>query len=378
MKKRFVIIILLCVFTASVLANYERIMLMIPTDFSDTKMVYTDDGITRYYYNLLSNDAKIAYTNILNAIREHPDEIEIPELNDEDFHAMFCALSYDNPELLCMKKESQIIIRGAKAYFVPQYFESASACEAHRTALESEVRGILSRVTENMDVYDRELFFHDIVCESVSYVEEADAGYTAYDALVTGEAVCEGYSRAMQLLLNRVGISNYLVTGTGVDSDGTSEGHMWNVVTLYGKNYYLDVTWDDSDSEELSRYSHTYFNVTSADIQKNHLEIYPENNNCVSTEYNYFVRQGLFASHYNASTENLIVREIQEAVQRNDNTFELRFAESSAFDAAVSALIDDGRISELARRATRRSAFKYESVLYVLDEDLLTLQFAFC
>ena len=91
------------------------------------------------YYNTLSAEGKVAYTVILDTIREHPERIEIPQLNDADFHEMFCALSYDNPELLCMTNESQIVMRGAKAYFVPQYCEELSVCESHRNDLENAV-----------------------------------------------------------------------------------------------------------------------------------------------------------------------------------------------------------------------------------------------
>lgn len=380
MKKRRVFIAVLAVAVCIVAAvNFSRILQKLPTDFSDTQMIYDADGRTRYYYNTLSADGKVAYTIILNTIREHPEKIEIPQLNDTDFHEMFCALSYDNPELLCMTNESQILVRGAKAYFVPKYCEELSVCELHRNDLEIAVNKILSGITNNMDAYDKELYFHDVICEKVIYTPDSNniKGYSAYDALVQGEAVCEGYSRSIQLLLNRVGISNYLVTGTGVDSDGTSEGHMWNVVTLQGENYYLDVTWDDMDEEDVTRYNHTYFNVTSADIAKSHTDIQPVNNYCTATAYNYFVRQNLYIPKYDANAKALLVREIREAAKNGSDAFEVRFANSTAYETAVADLIEDGEISALVHKAEHNATRNYQSVMYVRDADMFTLQFSF-
>lgn len=378
-KKRLLIAALLVAVIAVGAVNLSRTLRTIPTDFSKIKMIYASDGVSRYYYDTLSEDSKVAYTLILNSIRKHPKEVEIPQLSEADFHEMFCALSYDNPELLCLTNESQIVFRGAKAYFVPQYFEEADACEARRQTLETAVNTILSGVRTDMDAFEKELYFHDVICENTVYTpNSSDAvGYSAYDALVEGRAVCEGYSRAMQLLMTRVGIPNYLVTGVGADADGTSEGHMWNVVTIQGENYYLDVTWDDMDKDNDNRYNHTYFNVTSADIQSNHLEIQPDNNNCTATAFNYFVRQDLYIEKYNAEAETLLIREIQKTGEKDAHSFEVRFADRKAYESAVSALIDNGGISELVQRATRRTGVHYENVIYVRDEDMLTLQIAF-
>lgn len=379
MKKGRIIIAILAVGLCVVGAiNFSRTLRMMPTDFSKTQMTYDSDGVARYYYQTLSDDGKVAYTLILNAIREHPEEIEIPQLNDTDFHKMFCALSYDNPDLLCMKNESRIVVRGAKAYFIPQYYEMAESCEARHKALEDAVNKILSGITPHMDAFDKELYFHDVICERTVYMSDNgdSAGYSAYDALVQGCAVCEGYSRSMQLLLNCVGIPNYLVTGTTVETDNSSEGHMWNVVTIQGENYYLDVTWDDMEEND-NRYSHTYFNVTSADLAKNHFDIQPENNNCTATANNYFVRQDLYISKYNADAKNLFIREIQKVNETDSQGFEIRFSDSKVFHDAISNLIDDGEISNLVHKAIRDTDMRYESVLYVRDDDMLTLQIAF-
>ena len=84
--------------------------------------------------------------------------------------------------------------------------------------------------------YEKELFFHDYLIEHCAYHEDTGnwQAYTAAGALLNGKAVCEGYSRAFQLLLNQEGIDNYLMTGSARDPSGRVDGHMWNLITLDG------------------------------------------------------------------------------------------------------------------------------------------------
>lgn len=379
MKKVLVgllVIFLFCGLTA--LRYREQIRQWIPTDFSDTELAQAPDGVTRYYYDALSQDGKIAYTVILSQIREHPQEIEIPELGDFDFHQMFYALSYDNPELLCITNESQIVMRGAKAYFVPQYAEDAATCEAHRAETEQAAQAILRGVTQEMSDYDKELYLHDTLCALLAYEHaDDDVGYNTYDALVLGRAVCEGYARSMQLLLNRVQIPNYLVTGIGVDLDGKTEGHMWNVVTIGGQNYYLDATWDDLDAEEISRFGHSFFNVSEQMIAANHLNIAPQDNNCVATDANFYVTENLLFAQYNAATQTALSAEILKADQTGTDTIEFRFTDASVYQTALEDLFENHKISDLIESADRKLIHKYESAIYVQDDEMLTVQITF-
>ena len=58
MKKWLAIPVVLILLVLAVALNYDRTALLIPTDFSDTEMVFESDGSTRYYYDTLSDDGK--------------------------------------------------------------------------------------------------------------------------------------------------------------------------------------------------------------------------------------------------------------------------------------------------------------------------------
>ncbi len=185
----------------------------------------------------------------------------------------------------------------------PSYLVSRSVAEQMKGALESAVNEITSAVTAT-DPYEIELQLHDLLCQRVEYsTDPADSMiYSAYGAIVNGKALCEGYSRAMQLLLGRFGITSVTVTGMG-----GGEGHMWNAVNLHGEWYHLDVTWNDTKGDTVS---HEYFNLSDSAIlldhtfSKNYYEFAPEELSggtvsfnihrpvCENTEYNYFNRSG--------------------------------------------------------------------------------------
>ena len=77
--------------------------------------------------------------------------------------------------------------------------------------------------------------------------------YTAYGALIEGNAVCQGYTEAMALFLDRLNVTNYRIR---------SGSHAWNALYLDDHWYHLDVTWDDPVMEDGSNYlQYTYYLV---------------------------------------------------------------------------------------------------------------------
>ncbi len=85
----------------------------------------------------------------------------------------------------------------------------------------------------NHTSYDEE---HAHIIETHSNKQPTYLSNTAYGTLIDGKAICGGYSDAMAVFLNRLGIDNYKIS---------SSNHVWNYVKLDGKWYHLDLTWDD-------------------------------------------------------------------------------------------------------------------------------------
>ena len=104
-------------------------------------------------------------------------------------------------------------------------------------------------ITDNMTTEEKIRAFHNYIIDNTSYDEERSVeiksntitslkhpSNTAYGPLFTGKAICGGYTDAMALFLDKLGLKNYKVS---------SEKHIWNLVEIDGKWKHLDLTWDD-------------------------------------------------------------------------------------------------------------------------------------
>ena len=69
---------------------------------------------------------------------------------------------------------------------------------------------------------------------------------TAVGALRDNTAICGGYSNALKLLFEKVGIPCYNVTGSYY-----RENHMWNIARLDGEWLWFDATSDCGISAEF-------------------------------------------------------------------------------------------------------------------------------
>ena len=149
---------------------------------------------------------------------------------------------------------------------IPNYLLSGDALTNAKIQFEEAIARILADLPQTTSEWDRELAIHDALAARVTYVEGTHA-HDAYGALVLGEAVCEGYAEALQVLYHRVGLQSLLVLGESINpSSGAPEGHAWNMVRINGKYYHVDLTWNDQGSTLY----HAYFNLTDARIREDH------------------------------------------------------------------------------------------------------------
>ena len=231
-------------------------------------------------YSALSTDEKTIYNALLSASNKMESSwIDITvggKVTSREISLVFHSLETDHPELFWLPSQYYIKFAANKVSFLfvgedidntPEsstYLIKKSQKDSMVASLRAEVEEIKSLVTAT-DPYEIELQLHDILCERVKYSSSETNDpmlWTAYGALVNGLAVCEGYSRAYQLLLYEFGINATLATGVA-----NGEGHMWNIVNINGSNYHVDVTWDDN--EETIPF-HIYFNLTDSEITATH------------------------------------------------------------------------------------------------------------
>lgn len=313
---------------------------------------YESEFRNQWQYRYLSVDEKACYGAIYTALTdgfkqdetvtiedtaeaEYGVSIPLPQpLQDkQQASRVYNAFFRDNPRFFYVS--NRYGLNGRLAGGEPRYDTllltftmDAAARQTAAKKLDEAADTLLKDLPQTDDEYIAELAIHDRLAAACTYHTAAaqsnseDAyphAYTAYGALVEGRAVCEGYSRAMQLLLHRVGIPCTLVTGQAKE---TGEEHMWNLVTVNGRNYHLDVTWDDS--EDIL--THTFMNLSTARLQESH-DIGEDQlgiDTCTATEDDYFQRSGTYIDTYHRED---IAKAIAAVLLTDTDTVELRFAQ---------------------------------------------------
>lgn len=161
-------------------------------------------------------------------------------------------------------------------YIMPGFrkgFETYEERANMKQALDSKVNAIVNQAKQYQTAYEQLQFLNTWLCDNNTYNDDAVSGdMEAYQRNVSGAPwssvgailsssgksvgpVCEGYSRALQLLGSKLGIN-----ATVVVSD--SGNHMWNNVQ-YGTHWTgIDVTWNDTGSSRTAYFCTTVNNMT--------------------------------------------------------------------------------------------------------------------
>ncbi len=275
------------------------------------------EGSKPLTYTSLTNGQQKIYRILLTAVTKRSTEI-IPlggvatadtEQRHTDIVVAFRALSADHPEIFWMPQGYASSAEGSVITFVTDDFDYYTVTQAQLDTMKTQLDAVVQKVTAEASKlssrFEKEVYLHDYLCENVVYDYTFSSGnmaYTAYGALVNGVAVCEGYSRAMQLLCDEIGIPCALVYGNSKGYD-----HMWNVIDPGDGWYHLDVTWDDTVISNNNYTRYAYFNLTEKQIQLEHTlaDIVEQGRNyasldsfnlktysCVSESYNYFIKKG--------------------------------------------------------------------------------------
>ena len=172
---------------------------------------------------------------------ERLDASEVDEAVDRIFR---CVLG-DHPEIFYVDGYSCTkYMQGDKIVsveFSGSYTMDQEAALGYRDAIEESAQAILAGIERDSGDYEKVKYVYETIVCGTDYDLEASDNQNIYSVFVNHRSVCQGYAKATQYLLNRLGVECTLVLGT-VD---TGEGHAWNLVKVDGDYYYVDTTWGD-------------------------------------------------------------------------------------------------------------------------------------
>ncbi|MBR2047221.1 MAG: S-layer homology domain-containing protein [Oscillospiraceae bacterium] len=131
--------------------------------------------------------------------------------------------------------------------FYPLYHTSA----LEEAWVEMAIDWVLEELNlDGLSDFEKALRIYQFIEQSVEYETENSFfnGYTAFEALCEGTAVCQGYASLLYRMLLEVGIDCRCITGLAAGP------HAWNIIGLDGLYYYADATKDSSASNKALYY----------------------------------------------------------------------------------------------------------------------------
>lgn len=159
----------------------------------------------------------------------------------------------------------------------PSYRMTGKELETARADCAKRLDQICAGVDEIWSDFEIALYLHDYLCLHYAY----DTTYQIYDMytfLTEGRGVCQAYTLTYIALLARYGIASDVAVSTDMN-------HIWNVITLGGQAYHVDVTWDDPVPNTEGRALHENFLRSDAGIETTGHYAWSSDAACTSDAY---------------------------------------------------------------------------------------------
>ena len=224
------------------------------------------------------------------------------------------------------------------------YVYTKSEAQQKQKETEAKADRILAGISSSAGDYEKAKYIYEQLVYTTQYPETvpnySDATAYLWDitgVFLRGTAVCEGYSRAYQYLMNRVGLQCMVRQG-----NANGEAHMWNVACIEGSWVQTDATWGDPiiSGRDPKYISYEYLNITDAQMKTNHTyAAEPYGHACTDGTKSYFVKENLyFTSFKKAAIEAKLREQLRAAVSEKRATVQLRFSTQALYDQAASEL----------------------------------------
>ena len=265
------------------------------TDNDDSNSV----NYNRFFYAQLDSKAKVIYNQIysnMDKFKTGSEKIEFEYSEDISnyFQSAWDAFLMDNPE--CFYIDTQKIsfitktskrLLGKKRYIYtiePQegktyFIDSFQSQENVKDAINA-INILASQLVNNATGtrQNKIKYIHDYIIANTDYDQTNSTNDSnIYGTLIEKKAVCEGYAKTFQFLMNELNIPCILVYGIAQTDEEKSEFHAWNYVMLDNQKWYaIDTTWDDpivigggkiSDAKK-----HEFYLLGSTNFFKTHTE----------------------------------------------------------------------------------------------------------
>ncbi|MCL1918524.1 MAG: hypothetical protein FWG14_09440 [Peptococcaceae bacterium] len=272
----------------------EQPRVQISEDFSPISYTH------KHGYRSLTPDEKAVYDKIHTASINYHRFLDLREtpVPPNDLFRIFYYYIDDHPESFWLYPQIEkyfhndkrdlclgALLRYTDKNDIDQYNEDSDELDTKvsntkltqiREEFNKKINELLGLLSPNDDVLSKEIKIYNHIAENVRYDDDlADQVLSgsvkrpimqsAYGAAIEKSTVCTGFSKLFLLLMNSTGIECMIQHGT---LEGV--GHVWNIISIDGNYYNVDVTQSTSILNEKRIIDYPFFNTTDQVIQKTH------------------------------------------------------------------------------------------------------------
>lgn len=326
-------------------------------------------GTEKYYFQQLDEREREVYGKIRDGLLAFQEEIELEDASTEEIDRLYGLVMKDYPEIFWCDGAGSVVtssasfgLSGRSAALRPEYNCSEEEKEERRSRIEAEADQCLSGIDSQAGDYDKILYVYEYVIGGVEYDLSAPDNQNIYSVFVGRRSVCAGYAKAVQYLLERLGVFCTYVSGTAVSRSGEG-GHAWNLVRCEGQFCYVDATWgdpvylqegreEDQEAQESPEIAYDYLCCDDTQLFRTHT---PDSDQelpaCSTMAYNYYVVNGMYYETYDPET---ILQAMNRSIAAGEGMTVLKFSGPEVYREAREEVLTD-----LADRAARNLAHLY-------------------
>lgn len=302
-----------------------------------------------YAYSMLPENEQVLYLEIRDALVQFEEDVKLSSCDKGEISHVFQCVLNDHPEIFYVDGYTYTeytlgdILK--KITFTGTYRYDRQEIRSKQSEIDSYVNQCLDGIPDNADDYTKVKYVYEYLIHHTEYDATAADNQNICSVFIEGRSVCQGYAKATQYLLDKMGIFSTLVLGRVVNG----EGHAWNLVRIDGKYYYVDTTWGDASyqavggaanypGERIPTINYDYLCVSTEQMNLTHtLENVVELPECDSMEDNYYVREGLYFTEWD---EERIARIFKEEYEKGSAYVTLKCAGYSVYRQMQEALIE--------------------------------------
>ena len=207
-----------------------------------------------YRRDMLDEKSRELYGILGAAMAQHEEKVDLGgKYSRDEVYAAFRALKRYDERLFWVDDRFAVTEGDSSAVISYRYDKDTAA--SMQSEIDAEAASILAG-TEDMSEGEKVQHIHDELVLRINYGDgEGENDNDIYGALGLHKCTCQGYAKAFVYLCRQAGIDAMVVEGVARDVGDMAIGdHMWDIVSIDGKYYHIDPTWDDPEDGDRIRY----------------------------------------------------------------------------------------------------------------------------